>query len=197
MPTLTGSLHSAPLLGPSLGPILGGVLTEAFDWRATFWFIAIFSGSCFLLFIPFKDTYRRERSLTYQNALKRRRAIMLAKGSESSSMTQVAAISRAVSQTPESTFRPSPGDAQKDTVETLSRQRDLEMQQMPKASMDDVELTLADVNPAKPLWYVLRRMNNLGIMVSAGESPNSVFLCVITLLTHVDSRSALNLHHKG
>lgn len=51
-------MRSAPLLGPSLGPILGGVLTQMFNWRATFWFLAIFVGVCFLLFVPFKDTYR-------------------------------------------------------------------------------------------------------------------------------------------
>ena len=77
------------------------MLTQAFNWRATFWFIAAFVGACFLLFIPFKDTYRRQRSLTYQAALKRRRAIMSAKGSETSSVTQVAAISRAVTPGPE------------------------------------------------------------------------------------------------
>lgn len=177
---------SAPLLGPSLGPILGGVLTQAFNWRATFWFIAAFVGACFLLFIPFKDTYRRQRSLTYQAALKRRRAIMSAKGSETSSVTQVAAISRAVTPGPENFKEKGAGpfppgtdmdaDAEKDAIATLARDRDLEKQQfparMPVTDMDeeegDVKLTLADVNPAKPIMYVLRRMNNLTILVASG-----------------------------
>ncbi|EJF61025.1 vacuolar DHA amino acid exporter [Dichomitus squalens LYAD-421 SS1] len=170
--TMMGIYYSAPLLGPSLGPILGGILTQAFSWRATFWFIAIFTGACFLLFIPFRDTYRRERSLTYQAALKRRRAIMSAKGSESSSITQVAAISRAITPKPENPSGAYPGDAKKDAIETLARERDLEKQQMPPRAvptdMDDLKLTIADVNPAKPLWYVLRRINNLVILVASG-----------------------------
>ena len=103
---------------------------------------------------------------------------MSAKGSESSSITQVDAISRAVTPKPDNTLGPSPGDAQKDVIETLSRQRDLEKQQMPenivRADADDVELTLADINPAKPLWYVLRRMNNLVILVASGTYLSSV-----------------------
>ena len=103
---------------------------------------------------------------------------MSAKGSESSSITRVDAISRAVTPKPHNTFGPSPADAQKDVIETLSRQRDLEKQQMPqnivRADADDVELTLADINPAKPLWYVLRRMNNLVILVASGTYPSSV-----------------------
>ncbi|PIL35228.1 MFS general substrate transporter [Ganoderma sinense ZZ0214-1] len=180
--TMMGIYYSAPLLGPSLGPILGGVLTQAFNWRATFWFIAAFVGACFLLFIPFKDTYRRQRSLTYQAALKRRRAIMSAKGSETSSITQVAAISRAVTPGPEKEgasgpFPPSAdADAEKDAIATLARDRDLEKQQLPARTPltgvdddeDDVKLTLADVNPVKPIMYVLRRMNNLTILVASG-----------------------------
>ncbi|KAM5540918.1 hypothetical protein V8D89_005562 [Ganoderma adspersum] len=184
--TMMGIYYSAPLLGPSLGPILGGVLTQAFNWRATFWFIATFVGACFLLFIPFKDTYRRQRSLTYQAALKRRRAIMSAKGSETSSITQVAAISRAVTPGPENFNQKDAGpfppgtdmdaDAEKDAIATLARDRDLEKQQFPARmplndvdeDEDDVKLTLADVNPAKPIMYVLRRMNNLTILISSG-----------------------------
>ena len=157
------------------------MLTQAFNWRATFWFIAAFVGACFLLFIPFKDTYRRQRSLTYQAALKRRRAIMSAKGSEASSITQVAAISRAVTPGPEkqTSSGPSPdADAEKDVIAKLTRDRDLEKQQLPaRAALahtddeeDEVKLTLADVNPAKPIMYVLRRMNNLTILVASGMS---------------------------
>ena len=51
--TMMGIYYSAPLLGPSLGPILGGALTQAFSWRATFWFLAAFVCACFLSFLPF------------------------------------------------------------------------------------------------------------------------------------------------
>ncbi|KAI6027562.1 vacuolar DHA amino acid exporter [Pisolithus microcarpus] len=63
-----GVYYCAPLLGPSLGPIIGGVLTQAFSWRAVFWFLVIWGGVIFSAFLAlFKDTFRRERSLTYQN----------------------------------------------------------------------------------------------------------------------------------
>ncbi|KAL4080850.1 vacuolar DHA amino acid exporter [Scleroderma citrinum] len=53
--TMMGIYYVAPLLGPSIGPILGGILAQELGWRAIFWFLAIW-----------------ERSLTYQNVLKRR-----------------------------------------------------------------------------------------------------------------------------
>ncbi|KAJ7739502.1 major facilitator superfamily domain-containing protein, partial [Mycena metata] len=71
--TKMGIYYIAPLLGPSLAPIMGGVLTTGFNGRAPFWFLTICSGlSCSLIFIFFKDTFRKERSLTYQNVLKSR-----------------------------------------------------------------------------------------------------------------------------
>ena len=166
---MMGIYYSAPLLGPALGPILGGVLTQAFSWRATFWFFAIFVGVCFLSFIPFKDTFRRERSLTYQAALRRRRALLSARGSEAPSLSQVTAVSRAVS--PQPTSRDENGD---DTYEGQARDEDVEKQQPPVheaaevVPMDDIKLTLADVNPVKPIAYVLRRMNNVVILVASG-----------------------------
>ncbi|RPD56171.1 vacuolar DHA amino acid exporter [Lentinus tigrinus ALCF2SS1-7] len=170
--TMMGIYYSAPLLGPSLGPILGGVLTQGFDWRATFWFLAIFVGVCFLLFIPFKDTFRRERSLTYQTALKKRRAQLSAKASEASSISQVTAVSRVI---PQAADEKTADATDKDVIEQLARDRDLEKQQSPRATaetdaapMDDVKLSLADVNPAKPIIHVLRRMNNLVILVASG-----------------------------
>ena len=134
-------------------------------------------GICFLLFIPFKDTFRRERSLTYQTALKKRRAHISAKASEASSISQVTAVSRIVSPS-------TAGKAQedKDAIEELARDRDLEKQQQPPrtaepgpdaAPMDDVKLSLADVNPVKPIIHVLRRMNNLVILVASGRPPRT------------------------
>ncbi|TFK81687.1 MFS general substrate transporter [Polyporus arcularius HHB13444] len=176
--TMMGIYYSAPLLGPSLGPLLGGVLTQAFNWRATFWFLAIFVGLCFLLFIPFKDTFRRERSLTYQAAEKRRRAHLSATASETSSISQITAVSRVVSPSEGGKHIPTPApahDKRKDAIEEIESGRDLEKQQQPArvaepepAPMEDIKLSLADVNPAKPIIHVLRRMNNLVILVASG-----------------------------
>ena len=68
--SVMGVYYAAPLLGPSLGPIIGGVLTQIFSWRATFYFLAIFGGASLLAFIVFRDTFRRDRSLSYQAALR-------------------------------------------------------------------------------------------------------------------------------
>lgn len=69
-----GLYYAAPLLGPAAGPIFGGVLTSAYNWRAIFWFLSIVSGVSLLSFVLFfRDTFRRERSLNYQNVIKRRR----------------------------------------------------------------------------------------------------------------------------
>ncbi|XP_006462310.1 hypothetical protein AGABI2DRAFT_72269 [Agaricus bisporus var. bisporus H97] len=71
--TKMGLYYTAPLLGPSLGPILGGGLTSGFGWRSIFWFCAIIGGICFAAFLLlFNDTFRKERSLTYQAIVKQR-----------------------------------------------------------------------------------------------------------------------------
>lgn len=109
---------------------------------------------------------------------------MSAKGSEASSITQVAAISRAVTPGPEkeNICGPFPAkvdtDTEKDAIAKIARDRDLEKQQLPtRAALadedeDEAKLTLADVNPAKPIMYILRRMNNLTILIASG-----MFVC--------------------
>ncbi|KAG6826635.1 hypothetical protein H0H92_015052 [Tricholoma furcatifolium] len=70
--TKMGMYYIAYLIGPSIGPVLGGVLSAELGWRAIFWFLTIFSGTvclCFVIF--FRDTFRKERSLTYQNLLQK------------------------------------------------------------------------------------------------------------------------------
>ena len=49
-------------------------MTSAFNWRAIFWFLTIVSGLSLVSFILFfRDTFRRERSLNYQNVIRQRR----------------------------------------------------------------------------------------------------------------------------
>ncbi|KAI0632989.1 MFS general substrate transporter [Trametes polyzona] len=184
--TMMGIYYSAPLLGPSLGPILGGVLTQGFDWRATFWFLAIFVGVCFMLFIPFKDTFRRERSLVYQAALKRRLAHQSAKCSGTSTPRHGTTVSRSIPEGEKNTDSEYCSPAEKkagegrDTINRSSSYLDLEKQHQEgvavqattagtgDAPMDEIKLSLADVNPVKPIVHVLRRMNNLTILTASG-----------------------------
>jgi MFS family permease len=68
-----GVYYASPLLGPSLAPLAAGVLTQAFGWRAVFWFLAIVASINFFFFLfLLKDTFRRQRSLVFQTILQRR-----------------------------------------------------------------------------------------------------------------------------
>ncbi|KAI0671082.1 major facilitator superfamily domain-containing protein [Trametes maxima] len=185
---------SAPLLGPSLGPILGGVLTQAFDWRATFWFLAIFSGICFLSFIPFKDTFRRERSLVYQAALRRRLGLQNFKESEKSSVSQDAGMPREGS-APK--LEPTVVAKPRNSGVAASPEFDIEEQQAAQSGVGaaparDVKLTLADVNPVKPILYVLRRMNNLTIAATSG-----IIFAFTYSITYTCSRTLANRYNYG
>lgn len=70
---MMGIYYAAPLLGPSLGPLVGGALATAWNWQATFYFLAIIGGVCLVSLSLFRDTFRQERSLTFAAA--RRHAI--------------------------------------------------------------------------------------------------------------------------
>ena len=103
-------------------------MTSAFNWRAIFWFLSIISGLSLLSFILFfRDTFRRERSLNYQTAIKQRH--------------KAAALSSLNKQT-----------------ETFN-----------------LDLSLADINPLKPLGQVLRRKNNVMILIASGNFFFSIF----------------------
>ncbi|KAH1513892.1 hypothetical protein KXW39_000817 [Aspergillus fumigatus] len=68
--TKFGIYYAAPMLGPSLGPVLGGILTTYLSWRATFWFLAIWIGVTIASVLVFmKESFRKDRSSTYQDAL--------------------------------------------------------------------------------------------------------------------------------
>ncbi|EMD39683.1 hypothetical protein CERSUDRAFT_111994 [Gelatoporia subvermispora B] len=178
--TMMGIYYCAPLLGPSLGPIIGGVLTQVFDWRATFWFLVIFTGLCCLSFLMFKDTFRRERSLSYQAAVRRvlehQAAQQAAQRSETSSMTHVAGVLG----TPGSVTPQDISEVQSDKLsgkvtpegEKTVADADVEAQapEMKRApsSIPDVKLSLKDVNPVGPLIHVLRRLNNIAILTASG-----------------------------
>ncbi|KAL2128842.1 hypothetical protein VTI74DRAFT_8574 [Chaetomium olivicolor] len=46
-----GVFYLGPLAGPGLAPIIGGALTQAFGWRSTLWFLAIFGGALLFLIV--------------------------------------------------------------------------------------------------------------------------------------------------
>ena len=186
---------SAPLLGPALGPIIGGVLTEAFNWRATFWFIAAFSGLCLLSFLFFSETFRRERSLTYQTVLKRRlRELAQQEASHASgrsSFSHQTVVSADKERTKEDEIeKESPGGAPPTVKQTELSQRDLEAQK--KGNFDigtsesphdlkEIRLSFTDINPIGPILIVLSRWNNVTILFSSGRS--SIYIPLPALLS--------------
>ncbi|KIK69879.1 hypothetical protein GYMLUDRAFT_151027 [Collybiopsis luxurians FD-317 M1] len=144
-----GIYYIAPLLGPSVGSILGGGLTTAFTWRGPFYFLTIMGGVVFLSFLlVFKDTFRRERSLTYQNALKERlKESTMKKERHSDKGTNVLPLSH--------------DDTGKDPEK---QEITAEVAQV----IPDIQLGLSDVNPIKPMAIILRRTYNIFMLVASG-----------------------------
>jgi MFS family permease len=150
-------LISNPLVCPlpsgtsqALGPIIGGALTTGLGWRSIFWFLTIVAGLIWLSFLLFfRDTFRKERSLTYQAALKHHTRGKNSIAHEAAS--------------PGSTAPPSianlHGDVEKGNP-------DPDAHAVPAAQ---IELTLRDVNPISPLLFVVRRINNLFLLIASGK----------------------------
>lgn len=110
----------------------------------------------FLLF--FRDTFRKERSLTYQTVLKQH-AIARAKND----IGHEAALPRTPA--PASTHNVH-GDVEKGK-EAMGKE-DADALAVPAAQ---IELTLRDVNPISPLLAVVQRINNLLILTASGKIP--------------------------
>ena len=126
-------------------------MTSALGWRAIFWFLSITSGLSLLSFVLFfRDTFRRERSLNYQNVIKQRR--------------KSAALSVKQSVRNDESVIVEKNTLKKDTRE-LHEETDLAI---------NLDLSLADVNPLKPLGQVLQRKNNICIVFSSGNDLVSI-----------------------
>ncbi|KAJ2914730.1 hypothetical protein MD484_g5667, partial [Candolleomyces efflorescens] len=150
-----GIYYMAPLLGPSLGPIFGGVLATGFSWRAIFWFLTVVSGIILLsFFLLFRDTFRKERSLIYQSVLKQRMAA-----------AAEAAGSSAAAPTP---LPSSKENTEKAGITVSEKDVEKAVETQVVTPVPDIELSLMDVNPIRPIGLVLRRLNNFVILFSSG-----------------------------
>ncbi|KAL0950653.1 hypothetical protein HGRIS_007441 [Hohenbuehelia grisea] len=177
-----GIFYMAPLLGPSLGPIIGGALTSGFNWRASFWFMAIFTGLNLLSFLfLFKDTFRRERSLTYQNVLRSRVKALAASSAKASRTGSVREVQSAVTEKTSATEdvvharNSSITDVVRDVDRALANEEKgakdnafVVSAEAVQAALPTIKLSLKDVNPIKPLWQVTRRLNNIIILIASG-----------------------------
>lgn len=148
--TVMGIYYCAPLLGPSLGPIMGGVLTQTFSWRAVFWFLVIWGGIMFFAFcFLFRDTFRKERSLTYQTALKKRMQKLKRYSSEANSPTS---------------------GKREDGQNHVQIQKDVEAHPTPVNSVivKDITLSFADINPFPSYVKILGRKHNFVVLIPSG-----------------------------
>ncbi len=155
--TKLGIFYAAPLLGPALGPILGGLLTQAFSWRASFWLLAAGLGANLVLLVFFfRDTFRKERSLTYQRVLASRRCA----ASKRSSVVSDPAHELDTKSKGEATVtvgEVSGSSGPADSVTVASPQAGTE-----------IALSFKDVNPFPPLLLVLKRRNNVATLFPSG-----------------------------
>ncbi|KAG7088737.1 hypothetical protein E1B28_012705 [Marasmius oreades] len=151
--TKMGIYYMAPLLGPSLGPILGGALTTGFGWRGPFYFLAATAGLVALSFLFFfKDTFRRERSLAYQKALKHRLREEMHKDTEGNR--------KLVSSNRE--------EHKEGNTTECDIEKQEEMQKIAKDVLPVVKISWKDMSPVKPLWRIFRRTNNFCILSASG-----------------------------
>ena len=152
-----GVYYSAPLLGPSIGALLGGGLTQGLSWRAVFWFLVIWGGVILsALFFLFKDTFRKERSLMYQNVLNgRRQDLKLAQekdavgGERPVNEKEILEDGTSRVQTPK-------GDLETQPVVVSA------------FAIKEIKLSIADVNPFPPFLQILSRRNNVCVLTSSG-----------------------------
>lgn len=151
-----GIFFAAPLLGPALGPLLGGSLSQAFNWRASFYFLLICGVVTFLSFlILFKDTFRHERSLMYRSALQRLAASKepVQCSNESISTTQDSSIPvKDIEKQPQPLYAP---DATPVLIST--------------PGLENLRLSIQDINPFPPYFRILSRKNNVFILIANGE----------------------------
>lgn len=174
--TKMGIYYMSLTLATGLGPIFGGVLTQLFHWNGVFWFLAIFSGISVVAFaFGFKDTFRRERSTTYQNVLrhhekqseKRRAALLM---SEASSQTVVEGGAQAEKW---KKGRKPEGVTDVERAEDDDTRSDV-------LTLEEVKLKMKDVNPLKPMWKVMKRRNNVACLIGSGLLFSFVFVVVYT-----------------
>ncbi|KAJ8516981.1 hypothetical protein ONZ45_g5759 [Pleurotus djamor] len=177
--TKMGIYYTASLLGTSLGPILGGALTVGFSWRACFVLVAIVCGTSWFSFLTFQDTWRKERSLTYQNVL--REKVRELDYHDSNSQTPNSKLNPGGDQTVMKSHTSSVIDV---AVISDLEKRLADGRETPKAvgstEPPDIKLTVKDINPLRPICLVLTRINNLIIVLVAGSLFAFGFLILYT-----------------
>ncbi|KAF8136136.1 vacuolar DHA amino acid exporter [Boletus edulis] len=179
-----GMYYAAPLLGASMGPFLGGVFAQALGWRAVFWF-SLISGAIVLvaLSILFKDSFRKERSLTYQNVLRRRLE-----------ENQLCMAAQCRINIVESSIDKSQRMPSEDTI------RELEAGNSTSGvvhHINDIMLSFKDVDPFPPIILVLKRWNNNIILLASGLIFGFTYSLSYTCARTLSTRYGYDALHTG
>lgn len=168
--------------------MLGGALTQAFSWRATFYFLAALTAIFTLAFLFFEDTFRRERSAVYVGTLKRRRQEREKKGRKLEELHERqqngsrATVDQKVAPAVQDEKKPSPESLENATpvLESLASSTE-DGVFVHEARADDsgtgiagslpvkeIRLSLRDVNPIRPMITALRRPTNIPMIIANG-----------------------------
>lgn len=197
-----GIYYIAPLLGPSIGPIIGGVLTQVFNWTASFWFLVIFGSLNFMAFLfLFKDTYRKERSLVVRNVAEHRirertkleRKRQLEKPTLEKITEQVVekvnkeeeiGVNDDVNLDPEAQVPVPISSSSSTTAHYATAEAELD------AEIASLKLSLKDINPLKPMWLIFKRKNNIVILIAS-----SLLFAFSFSITYTCSRTLGTYYH--
>ncbi|KAG8965944.1 hypothetical protein FRC05_002935 [Tulasnella sp. 425] len=152
-----GMFYAVPLLGPSIGPMLGGIVVQVWSWRATFWLMVILAGLSMAMFLFFKETFRKERSLAYQSAKKR--AV-----SRNQSRLQSAQLSRVPSRDEKTPRTVMTGEPHVSHLQDLEKGAPVSQEEATQ-----VKPTFADINPVGPAWKVLKQKSNIVVLLASGS----------------------------
>ncbi|KII86599.1 hypothetical protein PLICRDRAFT_43233 [Plicaturopsis crispa FD-325 SS-3] len=182
-----GIYQMAPSLGPAVGPALAGVLTNAFNWSASYWLLVGFGGVVLLTVLLFyKETYRHERSLPYRSALHRQRnTVRTLRRPTISGPTHFLDLD-VVTQGPQLIGSSSAARPEVRRMRSMDTEREskFDASSLGAPSMLDItamgrlipaaptpvkiELRARDINPFTHLWRVLRHWKNLTVLVESG-----------------------------
>lgn len=206
-----GLFYAMPMLGPSLGSLIGGALGNAFGWRSTQYFLAVWGFCMVLAFLFFPDTWRKERSRIYQQAIadalkrelkaqaaaekKRQRKLARGLASDAPTPATTAPHSRATSGAATPAFT----DATDVEAQEQEQEQDGKAEQGPgwwrrhtpqwahRKDREGAEYrpTLRDVNPLPVMISIWRVPSNTVVLVCSGflfaAQYTIVYTCSVTL----------------
>jgi hypothetical protein len=163
-----------------------------FSWRINFCPVPALLSIYLLLFVFFfRDTFRKERSLTYRRAVARHNATTQRKARASrKSQIQPVIVTTTVCGDPGAQAALGGAETTKE-VQTCLADRRKSVPPIPDAAETGVRAitpSLADVNPFPNMYRVVKRLNNSAVLLSSGtpflKIPSTSPMPVFPSVTH-------------